>query len=140
MTIKDLFDVMWSIKEVTFTARAPETQRLLCIFWIGEGCNRDKMPKGYLSHWTKGEFYFADRKINAHGEPTRGGAEIGWGYKNKSIPDALLNAEITHLTCLNHYHGGYSINADVVLDAMTVEILKEEFRKLEEREINGITS
>ena len=30
MTIKDLFDVMWSIKEVTFTARAPEAIQKVC--------------------------------------------------------------------------------------------------------------
>ena len=132
MTVKDLFEVMWSIKEVTFVARKPETQHLLCYFWIGEGCNRDRLPKGYLTDWTKGRFFFADRKINVHGEPTRGGAEIGWGYKKKSIPDALLNAEITHLICSHAYHGGYEIYVDVILNEMTVEILKEEFQKAEE--------
>ena len=126
MTIKDLFDVMWSIKEVTFVARKPETEQLLCFFWIGEGCNRDRIPKGYLTYWSKGQFFCVDRKINEHGEPTRSGSEIGWGYKNKSIPDALLNAEITHLLCSHAYHEGCEIHADVVLDAMTVEILKKE--------------
>lgn len=131
MTIKDLFEVMWSIREVKFTARDPEDLHLLCHFWIGEGCNRDRLPKGCISSWSKGLYYMADRKINAHGEPTRGGAEIGWGYKPKSIPDALLNAEITHLIVFSKCGGGYTIHADVRTDLMTVEILKKTFEGFE---------
>lgn len=134
MTIKDLFEVMWSIREVEFAARDPESSHLLCQFWIGEGCNRDHLPKGNVLEWSKGRYYMTDRKINMHGEPTRCGAEIGWGYKPKSIPDALLNAEITHLIVSNRCGGGYKIYADVSFDPMTVEVLKKTFEGFEKEE------
>lgn len=128
MTVKDLFDVMRTIKEVDFVARNAEG-RLLCEFRIGKEVTRDKLSSGRVYDWSKGRIYLLTRKINVHGDETRNGVEIAWGYKNKSIPDSLLNAEIAHLLVDHHYHGGYTLTPDVILSEIEVEILKRYFEE-----------
>ena len=126
MTLRDLFDVTWTITRVELTARDAE-QRFLHEFWIGEDCDREHLPPGMIREWEKDRLTLCARKINAHGEEIRGRQpEMGWGLKNKAIPDELLDAEIVHLgmRCANGIT--YSVDAHILLTELQCEMLKKE--------------
>lgn len=125
ITLRDLFNVTWTITRLELTVR-DEQLRLLYRAMIGKDCDRDQIDSRTLMAygWTKGTLVLSDRKINAHGDASRSGPEMGWGYKDKSIPDQLMDAEITHLGM--HCADGieYTVYADVAVPAMTAEIIK----------------
>lgn len=126
MTLRDLFDVTWTITRVELTARGAD-QHFLHQFWIGENCDREHLPPGMIREWEKDRLTLAPRKINVHGE-TGGKSlpEIGWGLKNKTIPKELLDAEIVHLgmRCANGIT--YTVYADIILSELQCEMLKKE--------------
>lgn len=126
ITLRELFNVTWTITRLDLTVR-DERQRLLYHALMGKDCDRDHINSLTLMAygWSKGTLILSDRKINVHGDADgRGQPVIGWGYKNKSIPDQLMDAEITHLgmRCADGIE--YTVYADVAVPAMTAEIIK----------------
>ena len=124
MTLRDLFDAMWSITEADITCRQNGGEGL----YIHRFLFREKEPTGCgLIYDIK-----ADRvtcilgPINVYGRPTRGGVETGWGYLEKSIPEELMTAPIRHMGVINSYRDGYSVSLDVDLQELTVETLKHD--------------
>ncbi len=126
ITLRELFGVTWTITRVELRARNDGDLRLLHQFWIGDRCDRDHLPPGMVSEWTHDRLTLSDRKINEHGEPGRGGPEIGWGLKKKAIPDELLDAEIIHMgmTCRDCIT--YEVRADILLPALHNELIRKE--------------
>lgn len=126
ITLRELFGVTWTITRVELTARNDGDLRLLHQFWIGDRCDRDHLPPGMVSKWTHDQLTLSGRKINEHGEPGRGGPEIGWGLKKNAIPDELLDAEIIHMgmTCRNGIT--YEVRADILLPALHIELIRKE--------------
>lgn len=122
VTLKELFDLMWDITCVNITARS-ENMNLLHNFIFS-----DKYEPS-IHEWhdiEAGKLSVVIGKINAHGDPTRGGSETGWGYKEKSIPKEIMEARITHMVPMSRYNGeGSKLYLDVELPLMTVEILKQ---------------
>lgn len=121
MTLRDLFDVFWTVTEVSITARKDDGEFLHQ--WIyGENINEtlhmyhDRMA---------GKLTLVDGKINAHGDPTRGGSEIGWGVKTKLFPKDLLDAPITHMGVRSYQSGTNSVSVDVTMHPLTVAALVE---------------
>lgn len=126
ITLRDLFKTTWTITRVELTVR-DEQMKLLCNAWFGKDCDRDHISSQTLMAygWSKGTLILSDRKINVHGDADgRGQPAMGWGYKEGSIPKQLMDAEITHLGM--HCADGieYTVFADVILPAMTMEIIK----------------
>ena len=127
ITLRELFKVMHTITRVEIAARAENTV-LLHSFWIGKGCDRAHLPKGMVPEWSKGRLSLSSRRINEHGKANkRGLPEIGWGLERGSIPDELLDAEITHLggRCADGIE--YKLSIDVILPEIIVEVLKGDF-------------
>ena len=74
-----------------------------------------------------GKLTVVDGKINAHGDPTRGGSEIGWGVKEKLFPKKLIEAPITHMSAANKWHDGHSVSVDVEMSRLeALAIVPEE--------------
>lgn len=126
ITLRELFTVMWTITRVEVWARREDGQ-LLHRFWIGEDCDREHLPPGMISDWTHDKLTLAPRKINEHGELVRGNIEMGWGFKKGTIPKEILDAEVTHLRVHNvGPHESKTVDIDVVMPEMHIEILKKE--------------
>lgn len=125
ITLRELFDVTWSITRVELTARNAELN-LINQFWIGDRCDRDHLPPGMVQDWTHDRLTLSGRKINQHGEPGRGGPEIGWGLKKNAIPDELLDAEIVHMGMNTRDGITYAVHADIILTALQCEMAKKE--------------
>lgn len=128
ITLRDIFDVAWTITRVEITARDPNL-RLLHIFWIGEQCDRDHLPRGCVRSWEQGEMTLSDRSINVHGDAKGKLPEMGWGYKNKSIPEELMDAEVTRLSMNSRNGISCVVSIDVTLQPLTVDKLKAEMRE-----------
>ena len=116
MTLRELFEVMWSITELRVTARDPDGTFIH--EWI-YGPNVYETSHMYNDR-IEGKLTIVKEKINAHGDPTRGGSEMGWGVKEKLIPKELLDAPMTHLGVINHRAGEYSVGADVTMQELTL--------------------
>lgn len=125
ITLSDIFDVAWTITRVEITARDPDL-RLLHVFWIGEQCDRDHLPRGCVRRWGQGEMTLSPRKINVHGDAKGKLPEMGWGYKDKSIPKELMDAEVTKLSMHSRDLISCVVAIDVTLQPLTVEKLKAE--------------
>lgn len=122
ITLEEVFDVSWTITSAEITARDEHT-RLLHRFIFADAYNVS------ISQWhdiEAGRLTIVLGKINVHGDEARGGAEIGWGYKKKSIPTELMEAPITHMQMGSRYRGkGTQVYIDVECSRMTAEILKQ---------------
>lgn len=129
ITLRELFDVTWSITRVELTARSSGDLSLLHQFWLGDQCDREHLPPGLVHDWAKDAITLSPRKINEHGEPGRGGPEIGWGLKKRSIPDELLDAEIVHLRMQCRDGITYTVSADIIMQELQIEMLKKEIEK-----------
>lgn len=94
ITLRDLFAVTWDITELDITAREPETMTYVHRWLYVE----DIYETIYMYHARKaGKLSIINDKINHHGEPTRGGSEIGWGVNEKLLPADIIDAPVTHL-------------------------------------------
>lgn len=125
ITLRELFAVTWSITRVHISAR-DSNLLLLHEFIFG-----DSYHLGIGERWDveQGKLSVIIGKINEHGEPTRGGAEMGWGYKKKSIPDLLMDAPVTHLSMVSRCQSkGYDVYIDVECAPMTVDLLKQSLK------------
>lgn len=120
MTLRDLFKVMWAITEIRITAREPEDGKYLHQWIYGPDIHETtQMFYGKQN----GKLTVVKCKINAHGDETRGGSEMGWGVKEKLLPKELIDAPIRHLGVVNSRSGEYRVYADVEMQKLTVMTL-----------------
>lgn len=131
MTLREVFEVYWDITEIHITARDHDLR--LEHQWI---YGPDVHESIHMWHDRKdGKLTIVDAKINAHGDSTRGGSEMGWGVKEKLFPDQILDARITHFVPSTRSKGD-DLYVDIELDPVTVEILRKTIkgRELETEE------
>ncbi len=123
ITLREIAEVFWTITEVRITARQPGTGRFLHEWVFG----KDVLVSVHMRYAMEdGKLTIVDKKINAHGDATRGGSEIGWGLKTNLIQKELLDAPITRMTVSQWGGGrGHGISVDVELKELTVETLKQ---------------
>lgn len=120
MNLLDIADVTWAITRLDITVR-DETGRLLHQYLIGDW--PEKLGIGIVYDVSAGKTTICRRDINYHGRPARGGAEIGWGLDKKSVPKALMAAEITRL--MMDCYGSTSatkVSVDVMIPKLTFEV------------------
>lgn len=117
MTLRELFEVMWAITELHITARDPGSKYLHR--WIYGPDAQQKETIHQYHERMDGKLTIVDGRINAHGESTRGGSEIGWGVKEKLFPAELIDAPIRHLGVMNIHSGEYKVYADVEMPELT---------------------
>lgn len=122
INFKEVFDVTWDITCADITARN-ENGRFIHEFIFTDQYYRVSSRQWYAIK--SGELTIVLGKINAHGDPARGGTETGWGYKERSIPKELMEAPITVMSMRERCGGGTQIRMDVECNEMTVEILKQ---------------
>lgn len=123
ITIEELFETTHTINRVVIHVR-DHKMKLLHTFFFGEGCTPENLIGPYRRDWEQGRLSLSNRKINAHGDDTGHGPEMGYGFKKGSIPDELMTAQVTnlHMRCLNGID--YAIVVDLVVPAMVTEIIK----------------
>lgn len=121
ITLRDVFAVYLSIVEVDITAREPET--LIYIHEWEYGPNV-AITAHRAYEVSKGRLTVVQKKVNAHGEPTRNGPEIGWGVKTEIFPKELLDAPITSMHVSN-YRTGDKLTVDVEMQRLTAMTLVE---------------
>lgn len=122
MTLRELFEVFWTITEVSVTAREPETQQFIHRWEYGEGITDRESIHQYHDR-KAGKLTLVDVKVNAHGDQARGGSEIGWGVKAKHFPTAMLDAPITHMNVSNKHSGTSHVSVDIEMARLTAMTL-----------------
>lgn len=122
VTLRDLIEVFWDITEIDVTARGAGSGKYLHEWKFGKDIDVSTHMRYAIE---EGRLTVVDRKINAHGDPTRGGVEMGWGVKPNTIPKEILDATITHMG-VGMYNAGSEahVHVDVEMQPMTVEALK----------------
>ena len=137
MTIRELFDVCWTIDKVWVRARA-EDLRLLHSFVIGE-YKRWELGRNTIWRIESGEVSYIPLKVNAHGDPGKHGPEMGWGLKSKVIPDEILDAPVTEMD-LTRYSGqeGKELHVSITLPVIQCEMMKEWASKYAEAGMEAI--
>lgn len=127
ITLKDLFEVTWTVTELIVTAR-DETGVFRHKFYFSPGAP-ETMPQGVRSDTEDGKTTYIWSRINEHGKPTRSGSEMGWGVNIKKIPKEILNAEIMHLSMSGQwthiYRDGNRVNVDVVMHDLEIAAAKD---------------
>lgn len=121
LTLRELFKLTYDIAEVCITARTPDDGHYLHEWIFGEHI----YETGHMYHERiEGKLTIRNEKIQHHGEPARGGAEIGWGVKDKLFPKELLYAPITHLSMVPMSQGrGTKVRVDVEMQELTAMML-----------------
>ena len=122
INLQEVFAVTWDITCAVITARREDLR------FIHEFIFADPSYNVSSRQWydiKSGKLTIVLGKINAHGDPARGGVETGWGYKERSIPKELMEAPITVMSMRDRCSGGTQIRIDVECNEMTVEILKQ---------------
>ena len=122
MTLRELFEVFWSITEVSVTAREPGSMQFIHKWEYSEGITDRETIHQYHDRMD-GKLTLVDVKINAHGDPARGGSEIGWGVKEKLFPKEMLDAPITHMNVHSRHSGTSSVSVDIELARLTAMTL-----------------
>ena len=119
ITLRDLFAVTWNITELDITAREPETMTYVHRWIYGE----DIVENIHLYHERRaGRLSIIDAKINHHGEPTRGGSEIGWGVNEKLFPAEIIDAPMTRLLMTPRLRGnGTGCCVDIEMHPLTAQ-------------------
>ena len=127
----DLLNIIWTVTELNVTAY--DDNRLQHEWIIG------KHVEETTYQWhdrQRGILSIIDRKINRHGDQIRknGLCESGWGVNKKNIPQAILDAEVTHMNLFDSWypdHDGKKLSVSVNMDALTVQTLKAELAEIE---------
>ena len=130
ITLRDLFEVTWDITELDITAREPETMTYVHRWLYVE----DIYETIYMYHARKaGRLSIINDKINHHGEPTRGGSEIGWGVNEKLLPAEIIDAPATHLLMMPRSRGrGTRCCVDIEMHPLTAQKYIKPFEEEEE--------
>ena len=127
----DLLDIIWSVTELQVNAY--DNYRLQHEWIIGEHVEET------THQWRRrqqGQLSIIDRKINAHSDQLRknGFWESGWGPNKKNIPQAILDAEVTHMNLFDYWYpdkNGKMLSVSVNMDALTVQTLKAKLADIE---------
>lgn len=120
LNLKEIFEVFWTITECDITARDSNG------YFLHKWKYAPKITETVHMKYDRldGKLTLCEQKINAHGDQTRGGSEMGWGVKPKIFPDALLSAPITHMTASSLAQGnGHVLYVDVEMQPLTVMTL-----------------
>ena len=119
ITLRDLFAVTWDITELDITAREPETMTYVHRWLYGDGITETI----HMYHERKaGKLSIIEGQINHHGEPTRGGSEIGWGVNEKLFPAEIIDAPVTHLLMMPRSRGrGTRCCVDIEMHGLTAQ-------------------
>jgi len=81
-----------------------------------------------------GKLSIINCKANHHGEPTRGGSEIGWGINEKLFPTEIIDAPVTHLLMTPRSRGnGTWCCVDIEMHPLTAQKYIKPFEE-EEKE------
>ena len=121
ITLRDIFAVTWDITELQITAREPESLRFIHQWIYGEGIR--ETTHMYYDR-LDGKLTLVSKRINHHGEATRGGAEIGWGVNEKLFPAAILDAPVTHmLMSARSQSRGTECSVDIEMHRLTAETI-----------------
>ena len=102
ITLRELFAVSWDITELEITAREPESMKFIHEWIYGEDIHESTHM--YYDRM-EGKLSIIEGRINYHGEAARGGAETGWGVKEKLFPKEILDAPVTHLSMYDKGRG-----------------------------------
>ena len=125
ITLKDLFDTMWSITSVSIQAYGHNNKFIHRFVFTDD--DPERMPRSFRWDIESGKMTYVNGRINVHGEDTRGGSEMAWGFKSKSIPNVLMDAEIWHLGVTSRYQGkGYDVDIGVYMQELEVETARSE--------------
>lgn len=130
MTLRELFEVFWTITELEITARDPNTKYLHRWIYGPEALKTETIHQ-YHDRMA-GKLTIVEAKLNAHGDPARGGAEIGWGVKEKLLPKELIDAPITHMGVIGHHSGEHTVYVDVEMQELTAMAIVPKEKKEEE--------
>lgn len=122
MTLKEIFDVFFTITEASITARDADGRLLhRWIFgkdiFIGTGMQED-LNKGILT--------IVDTSINIYGDERKSGWCDAWAVKEKVFPKKLLDAPITFMSACNtkwYSSEAHRIRVDVEMQPLEVEVL-----------------
>ena len=117
ITLRELFRVTWDITVLQIVAREPDSMEFIHEWIYGE----DIHESIHMYHdRMEGKLSIIEGRINHHGEPIRGGAETGWGVKEKLFPAEILDAPVTHLSMSSRSRGqGTSCRVDIEMHRIT---------------------
>ena len=122
MTLREIFEAFWTITEVDVTAR-DANGRFIHKWIYGPNIHVSMFQRHEVED---GKLTIVDGKINAHGDPARGGTETGWGVKEKLFPADMLDAPIRFMSVGCHHNGEHTLRVDVTMHPMTVMALVPE--------------
>lgn len=130
ITLRELFDVTWDITELDVTAREPETMTYVHQWLYGDGITETI----HMYHERRaGRLSIIEGRINHHGEPTRGGSEMGWGVDEKLFPADIIDAPVTHLVMTPRSRGnGTWCYVDIEMHPLTAQKYIKPFEEEEE--------
>lgn len=117
MTLRDLFEVYWTITEVDLTVRDASGKFLHR--WIFEEGVKSRETIHMYHDRTEGKLTLVDEKVNHHGEPSRNGSEMGWGVREDVFAKAMLDAPIRHMGTWSAMSGRTHLNVDVEMQPLT---------------------
>ena len=132
ITLRELFQVTWSITKINIRAYTPDGVRTKDgMSFIHEWIYGDNINESVHQRHDRedGKLSIIEGRINHHGESTRGGAEIAWGVKEKIFPKGLIDAPITHLIMNSRYgaHSGCEIYVNIELPELeAISMIPEE--------------
>lgn len=127
MTLRDLFEVYWTITEVHLTVRDADGKFLHR--WIFAEGITDRETIHMYHDRKAGKLTLMDVKINRHGDPARGGgSEMGWGINEQLFAKAMLDAPIRHMGVMSSLIERTRLDVDVEMQPLTCMTLipKEE--------------
>lgn len=126
MTLRDLFEVYWTITDVHLTVRDADGKFLHR--WIFAEGITDRETVHQRRDRMEGKLTLVDEKVNHHGEPTRGGSEMGWGVRERIFAKSMLDAPIRHMGVMSSLIERTSLDVDVEMQPLTCMTLipKEE--------------
>jgi hypothetical protein len=121
MTLRDLFNTMWDITVVKIDAREDGT-RLIHQFIFSQFYHPGLTERHDIE---AGKITVVLGRINHHGEPTRNGSEMAWGWVKGSIPDYFMDAEIVHFLPMSNYsEGGHTVYISINTSPEAVELIR----------------
>ena len=122
MTLADIVAVCHTVTRVNVWAR-DDDGRLLQRYWIGD--IPEALPQGAIWDIGRGELTVVRADINHHGEPCRGGSEMGWGFRRGIIPESLMQAEITSLSMRCRDGVRHEVTVTMALPELTWQTVKD---------------
>ena len=103
VTLRDLLPLMWTITKLDVIVR--NMGALVQEYIISEDAT-EKLSVHQRLRMDDGQLTAIDIKVNSHGDPTRSGAEMGWGVEENRIqPKGILDMTVTSMQQMPCYGG-----------------------------------